>query len=314
MTDGSALPGPYGPIVFATDGSTHARGAAAAAAHLSRVLVAELQVVHCWTTPASAYSYSDLVTPGMDTSYEPAAREVLDNAIKGLRQRGAPISGAELCRGRTVDCVPDLAERLHARLIVAGSRGLGAVKRLFLGSVSEGLANASSVPVLIVPSRRSWPPTRIVVGEDGSAQSRNAALLAAQVASATSGQLFLVHVQPADWRHVETPQAAEELRTAKHAAKARLRVLAAEIQGAYSVRVKVRVEAGLPERVLARLAKRAGDRSLIAVGSRGRGAMARLALGSVSNRLLRTAPGSILICHGYSGGDLDRGLRPKALM
>ena len=27
MTDGSALPGPYGPIVFATDGSTHARGA-----------------------------------------------------------------------------------------------------------------------------------------------------------------------------------------------------------------------------------------------------------------------------------------------
>lgn len=296
MKGAGAGPG-QGPIVFATDGSPHGRGAAAAAAHLSRVLVAELDVVHCWTTPARAYGYPGLIPPDQDSALKASARQVLDHETSALRQRGASISAEELCLGRPVDCVTDLAERRNARLIVVGSRGLGALKRFLLGSVSEGLAHASRVPVLIVRSRRSWPPTRILVGEDGSANSRSAALLAAAIASATCGQLILVHVQPADWRKVKAPWDAAELRAASDAAEERLKGLATEIQDAHRVRVKTRVEAGLPDEVLLRLAEGSAERSLIAVGSRGHGAIARLALGSVSSHVLRTAPGSILICH-----------------
>lgn len=42
------------------------------------------------------------------------------------------------------------AEQVHANMIVLGSRGMGAIKRVLLGSVSSYVLNHSHVPVLIV--------------------------------------------------------------------------------------------------------------------------------------------------------------------
>ena len=44
-----------------------------------------------------------------------------------------------------------IAEDVKAELIVMGSRGVGAVKRALIGSVSEHVIRNSSIPCLVVP-------------------------------------------------------------------------------------------------------------------------------------------------------------------
>jgi nucleotide-binding universal stress UspA family protein len=48
----------------------------------------------------------------------------------------------------------DAAEQESADLVVVGSRGLGSMRRLLLGSVSSALAEHIEVPVAIVPPGR----------------------------------------------------------------------------------------------------------------------------------------------------------------
>ena len=48
------------------------------------------------------------------------------------------------------DAVLQFVPELHASLVVAGSRGRGAIARALLGSVSSWLASHCPVPVLIV--------------------------------------------------------------------------------------------------------------------------------------------------------------------
>jgi hypothetical protein len=59
--------------------------------------------------------------------------------------------------------------------VVVGSRGLGAVKRLVVGSVAEGVVRLAPCPVLVMRGGKgAWPPSRIVVGYDPSEGAKEA--------------------------------------------------------------------------------------------------------------------------------------------
>jgi len=45
----------------------------------------------------------------------------------------------------------EVARKVEADLLVVGSHGKGPMKRLFLGSVSEGVLRRAPCPVLVVP-------------------------------------------------------------------------------------------------------------------------------------------------------------------
>jgi nucleotide-binding universal stress UspA family protein len=47
-----------------------------------------------------------------------------------------------------------IADDERVDMIIMGSRGLGAVKRIFIGSVSEYIVRRSTVPTLIIPSKK----------------------------------------------------------------------------------------------------------------------------------------------------------------
>ena len=53
--------------------------------------------------------------------------------------------------GFPAECLADLADEEEADLIIVGSRGRGAFKTAFLGSVSNGLIGFARCPVLVVP-------------------------------------------------------------------------------------------------------------------------------------------------------------------
>ena len=105
-----------------------------------------------------------------------------------LEAAGSLFVEPHLLQGSPVDAVLDLCEELRPGLLVMGSRGLGPVRRLLVGSVSEGVVHHARCPVLVL--RRddvTWPPKRVVAGDDGSEGARRATELATGIASLFGG-------------------------------------------------------------------------------------------------------------------------------
>lgn len=70
-----------------------------------------------------------------------------------LREQGIAAK-ALLVQGPTVEMLLKEAKKLGADAIILGSHGHGAVHRLLLGSVGEGVLRGAECPVLVVPARR----------------------------------------------------------------------------------------------------------------------------------------------------------------
>ena len=62
---------------------------------------------------------------------------------------------------------------LRADLLVMGSRGRGVFRSLLLGSVSAGVANHAACPVAVIRGTDKAPVHRVLVGADGSPESRS---------------------------------------------------------------------------------------------------------------------------------------------
>ncbi len=61
---------------------------------------------------------------------------------------------ALLVHGKTVDTILTEASDLDIDVIVVGSHGRGAMYQLLMGSISEGVLQRSSRPVLVIPTHK----------------------------------------------------------------------------------------------------------------------------------------------------------------
>lgn len=75
------------------------------------------------------------------------APAVIEKALKMLGENQQLKVTSEIVEGHTKDMILDEAERWQADLIMVGSHGYGAGKRLVLGSVSLALVNAAKCSV-----------------------------------------------------------------------------------------------------------------------------------------------------------------------
>ncbi len=71
-------------------------------------------------------------------------------ACKERVKSGKVFVEIELAEGEPVDEIVKKAKRSQFDLIVMGARGLSTLKKLLIGSVSEGVLKKASCPVLIV--------------------------------------------------------------------------------------------------------------------------------------------------------------------
>ena len=195
------------------------------------------------------------------------------------------------------------ARRTGADVIVIGSRRLGALGRLVVGSVSRTVLRQATRPVLVVKGRPG-PVRRFVLGLDGSRNARRAVRFLAAMAAPPGGQVSVVRVSelarvpsmglaPASVR-ARVAEAVVELnaRTVL-AARRDVQAAARRLVGA-GWRVRPVLRAGVPLTELLK-AVRAARADVLVLGARGVGGIARLLLGSVAEGAVSHAPVSVLI-------------------
>lgn len=156
--------GPAGGLaraVVAVDGSADSLAAARffASLPLPRALrVRLLAVVEPLHFPSPA---PDVVAPPMATALDDMVRErktelegVLARVERDFRGKVAEVE-ASVSLGRPSEEIAQAAREPGVDLVVVGARGLGVLKRLVLGSVSERVLHHVECPVLIVKGARA---------------------------------------------------------------------------------------------------------------------------------------------------------------
>ena len=141
------------PILFATDGSPSAEEAQKEAFELARRLDAPLlvlSVAHA-ALPAvgyAAYGYSNVVAELTEAEHKRVAK-LLASVSEAAEAQGIHCSTVA-ADGLAVEEICRKASDYDAQLIVVGSHGWGAARRLLSGSVSTGLVHSAPCPVLVV--------------------------------------------------------------------------------------------------------------------------------------------------------------------
>jgi nucleotide-binding universal stress UspA family protein len=143
-------------IVCGVDGSLDADAALQVAARLARQLGLRLVVAHAAVpahipyaaaAPFGGMSGRHAVFEELESQQEHASR-LLEEVIAAS---GLVDAHQRAVVGLPAERLAEVADEEDAELIVVGSRGRGAFKAAFLGSVSSALVGVARCPVLIVP-------------------------------------------------------------------------------------------------------------------------------------------------------------------
>lgn len=287
-------------IVLATDGSEDAALATRAAVDLSNRTGAQLYVAHAWRFVPPYAGYPRVMWDDYAYLYERQARRVLETQVDAIEGMGGAVTEPRLLKNPPIEAILDLCEGLEPDLLVMGSRGLGPVRRILVGSVSEGVIHHSRWPVLVVRGGNgAWPPRRVVVGDDGSEFAEKTGELAASIGKlfGADGVLVRAYRDPPEpvggWSAEDRRKLDEVLCRQEEALKERAKVLE-EVLGNHP---GIKVLEGDAAAAILDVAE-AGDerKTLVGVGSRGLGVTKRALLGSVSTKVLRAANGPVLVC------------------
>ena len=140
-------------ILLATDGSDESKQATQVATELSRETGSEVHVVYVLPTPAQLighHTYSAEIRESLIGGAERDAETFLKEQAEKIGSDGGKVAETHLRSGDPDKEILRAAEALGVGLIVVGSRGLGAVSRALMGSVSDSVVRHAHCPVLVV--------------------------------------------------------------------------------------------------------------------------------------------------------------------
>ncbi len=278
------------PVIVGVDGSALALHAVRWAAHEAVLRKAPLHIVHV-AIPSSPGSPSLPVS--LADTLVAAGRQWLTDAADLARATAPDLDvTTDLIRGYPQQVLVD--ESASAELVVLGARGQGGFADLLMGSIAGAVATHGRCPVAVI--REEAPESGpVVVGVDGSPASEAAIAFAYDEAARRGASLVAVHTwsdtiaaatfsmvpYAVDWAEVQTEEQ---------------QILAERLAGWQEKYPDVEVR-----RVITRdhpahsLIQEAQDAQLLVVGSRGRGTVTGMLLGSTSQAALHHAPCPLVI-------------------
>jgi nucleotide-binding universal stress UspA family protein len=137
-----------------TDGSANSKRALEHAVVIASSVGAAITLVYVANIVSVISNFDQIpnasgyVTEQVALDMEEAGKSVLDEFAKAIPQDVAVKSVFEV--GSPGPAILSVAKKYNADLIVMGSRGLGPLKGLFMGSVSSYIVSHSTCPALIV--------------------------------------------------------------------------------------------------------------------------------------------------------------------
>ncbi|HEY3560613.1 MAG TPA: universal stress protein [Kribbella sp.] len=208
----------------------------------------------------------------------------LDDAVRYARDRlGYDGGSGWLANSDPANAI--LLEAGEAGLVVVGTRSRNKMSAAVLGSVATSVASKAPCPVVVVRGERRTGP--VVVGTDGSPDSEEALVFAFEEAARTSQPLEVVYCWQPQADHRASFESTHELLTDW---------LAESLEEYRDKYPDVKVRASVLEgRASSQLIAMSDTASLVVVGSRGRGGVKGLLLGSVSQSLLHHADSPVAI-------------------
>lgn len=139
----------YKHILFATDDSDHARKAMATVVELAKLTGARVTVLHAFPEVTglrvmASGDYEELVSKLIGEG-----RELLKTVVANLEVEGIKVD-EDLASGPAAEAIINAAQHRKCDLIVMGTRGLGNLEGMLVGSVSHKVLHHAHCPVLLV--------------------------------------------------------------------------------------------------------------------------------------------------------------------
>lgn len=290
-------------VLFATDGSKHARFAEQFLLGLLEKGDAKIDLIAATVCPAANLHSLGFEVPTPVYEAVDACRKHSNEILTELAERmWTHVDSVEkkVLDGHPSQEILQLIDQVQPDLCLVGSHGWTASERFFLGSVSDQIAKHASCSVLIAkPTDNQFDQVtcdRILFADDGSTGATNALHRLESLPSISEAKVRLVSVIPDSFTFdAAIPEQFAEVLTEKK--KERLEVLRKDSSELSVVCAEadyeVRVGSSIPQEIL----KAADDFSanMIFIGGKRKALLKRAILGSVSLSVLHHAHCSVWI-------------------
>ena len=142
-------------ILVPLDGSEYSDEALDYAIDMARKFSSEIILVHIVPTTAAVVTGPEVLGPSLlldlRKRLEENGQHILSSGEAKAKEAGVMVT-AKLDYGNPADKIINMVKEENVSLIVMADRGLGAVARFFLGSVTDKVSHHASCPVLIIKS------------------------------------------------------------------------------------------------------------------------------------------------------------------
>lgn len=291
----------YGRILVPLDGSPLSERAVQVAVPIAERHGARLVLLH-----VEPMTYASLGIPGamiQDPAFDAGGvideRPSVERIAKRVRRRSSIPVEVVYRTGRPVQQIAAYCAQAEIHLVVMCTHGRGGFSRFWLGGVADGLLRQLTVPTLLIRGRRGGVPVtpagmefpRILVPLDGSPHAEgavDAAMALLGEAPATLTLLRVIHPM------TTVGDTAFPTRAERECCAQYLEPLAARHRReGLNLEVETAVTADVAKGILVHAERH--NVSLIALATQGLGGVQRFVVGSVADKLIRTAPMPVLV-------------------
>ncbi|CAI9407594.1 universal stress protein [Nocardioides sp. T2.26MG-1] len=287
---------PAGSIVVGVDGSASASHAVAWAAAQAAAERRPLVLVHAGGTPAPAGT-GWMEAAGVDRRrvcllLKEDARALLSEAAEPIRGAHPDVEIHEVVRlGDPRETL--LEASAEAGLLVVGTRGLGPLRHLLLGSVSTAMVKHATCPVVVVRPEAGTRGGGVLAGVAG--EPADAAVLELAFRLADTRQLPL-RVFHCFWDAVKIAEGARDVAPDEPGLEDEWRVLAEAIRPHAEAHPGVEVHPQLTRGMVdERLLRASHDASLVVLGHRRKPFLNELVYGSVAPVVVERAACTVAV-------------------
>lgn len=243
------------------------------------------------------------VDPRLDAELRDHERGYIEKLAARLSEGGIPVTSVVL-DGPVVEALEAEARASGADLVVMSTHGRGGLSRMWLGSVADGLVRRGPAPVLLVRPSEDGAVTEeaaafrhILVPLDGSALAEEALDLAVQVGEPAGAKYTLVQaISPVTVIGPHSTEAIAAEYQAQHEKEAEraLGELADRLRARGAEADVVVITHPSPAAAILDVAESRGA-DLICLATHGRTGLPRLFLGSVADKVVRSAKVPVLV-------------------